>query len=263
MTTTKGISQKYSSKSAQPSDIDLRSVYDLDGSVVGVDTDMDDNELGDEDEDVEVVTMDISLLTGDSLPSPSSAAVPASASTTAFAQITAEHGDPTAPAPEEIGEYTESEDVDRGTNFAMELEQITNGYAEMIKVIDDLLAEVAEIDPEHALTLRKAHSRIPDTLRVQLTEDTDGSRDMMQEYLRTMKMGIVQAEEIDTYVPTTDGLQEDDEDMLDAPVEEAHASSTKPQGCNTSDTSLTGRNETTTVMYEADAVAAWLGAGTE
>ncbi len=51
--------------------------------------------------------------------------------------------------------------------------------------------------------------------------------------------------------------------MLDDPVEESIGSSTKPQGCDTSNTSLTGRKETTMVRQEDDDVAARLGACTE
>lgn len=266
VTTVKDTSKRFARKQTGPSDIDVHSVYELDGSVVGIE-DGSEDDLGDEDEDMEDVSMDISLLTGDLSKDPAADPMPALTATDELRQLHTELGgtEPAPSLPMELGEYTdEVDEEDPGTNLAAQLELVTTGYAEMIAVLEGLLSEVAELDPENAQRIRDQHKNIPDSLRLQLKEDTGGSREMMHDYLQTMITGIAQAEEIDQYVPPEDRLEDmyyaDDHVINDNPVEAADATSTKPQGCDTLLPSSTPRTDTAAVTKETNVDASRLGA---
>ena len=266
VTTVKDSSKRFARKQTGPSDIDVHSVYELDGSVVGIE-DGSEDDLGDEDDDMVDVSMDISLLTGDLSKDPTADPMPALTATDELRQIHTELGgtEPAPSQPMELGEYTDDVDEeDPGTNLAAQLEIVTTGYAEMIAVLEGLLSEVAELDPENAQRIRDQHKNIPDSLRLQLEEDTGGSREMMHDYLQTMISGIVQAEEIEHYVPPEDSLEDtdyaDDHVIDDNPVEAADATSTKPQGCDTLLSSSTPRTDTAAVTKEANVDASRLGA---
>jgi hypothetical protein len=173
------------------------------------------------------------------------------------------------PTQMDVGEYTDDDDDDLGTNFARQLELVTKSYSEMIELINSLMREVTERDPEIARQIRDHHQYIPDSLRAQLEEDTDGSRAMMHDYLQTMRTGIVHAAEIENYVPPMD-CSDDQEDYLvtqmshtDMTVGDVAATSTKPQGCDTLVLSHTTRTEMGLVSEESNGVTSRLGADPE
>jgi hypothetical protein len=276
VTTVQNKSSRYTRKQrADGVDIDLRSVYDVAGSVAGSIAGggmEEEDEFGgtdDEGEDRsgEDMTMDLSLLTGDPSDVTQPKDVVVSESTDVIkgiADMLRDSGTVTDTQIEELGVYDdEVEIVEQGSTFASELEKITKEYKEMIAIIDALMSEFEEMDAEREISiLLEPHPMISDSLRSQLNQDTDGSPEMIKDYLTTMKTGILHAQEIENHVPAVEMDHTEEEMVFDQmEVEVATDPSTKPQGCDPVVASLTDRRETAIVTVEATEAAARLGAG--
>ena len=276
VTTVQNKSSRYARKQrADEVDIDLRSVYDVAGSVAGSmagegmeeECDLGDSDDEGEERSGEDMTMDLSLLTGDSSDVTQPKEVAVSDATPAIQGIAKTLRDldtTTETNPEEIGIYDDEAEIEaQGSTFASELEKITTVYKEMIAIIDALMSEFEETNAERDVTdmLLEPHPMITDVLRNQLNQDTDGSPEMIKDYLTTMKTGILHAQDIETHVPLVEVDHTEEEMVFDQmDVEVATDPSTKPQGCDTVGASLTDRTETAIVTVEDTEDAARLGA---
>jgi hypothetical protein len=268
VTTLKNRSAPYAKKSAAPSDIDLRSVYDVAGSIAGGDIEVE--ELGDEDDDLEdtpaedeqlgAMTVDLSALTCEGEEQSTLDATTATLQMANLAtglEVTRHSG-----VVNQLGEYQEDDRVEgAGTYFARELERIAADHSEMIKIIDNLITKVVDLDPANAETIRARHESISVGLRDQLVNDTGGSKEVMQEYLQQMKVAVLQASELDQVPPPALNKSPDEEElMLELAGED---NSSKPQGCIPMHASLADCNEMEPATAEAIAEATRLGADAE
>lgn len=250
ITTLKNKSEQYASKTTPTLDIDKRSIYEPDGSTIGDTMDVDGDDLGDEDEDAQLVQFDLSAIQN----SPPREAAPSS---TQPALVPAPIN-----AALQVGTYDDEAEEIAGASFATELETLASDFGQMIVIIDSLLEEVQAIDPVNSQLLREKHSNIPDTLRQTLSSDADGSLEAMEEYLTTIRSAIVQAkaQEQAATQHANNGIFEEDHSLLEQTAMETNDPIAKPQGCTAEQGSPTTRTETAMVSSELTDSTSRLGA---